>query len=128
MSDSEANKAIVRRFLGAVADGDIDVIEQLQAPDCSWWVVGRGDISRKSYTDDVRSMLLAADPRRVEIVRMVAEGDMVAAELRSEFHFGDRVYANEYHDLFVLRGGQIVHGREYFDTGKVAAFFGPMEG
>ncbi|MGD9472425.1 MAG: nuclear transport factor 2 family protein [Novosphingobium sp.] len=128
MSDTEANKAIVRRFLGAVVDGDIDVVEQLQAPDCVWWVVGRGDISRKSYTDDVRSMLLAADPRKVEIVRLVAEGDMVAAELRSEFHFGDRVYANEYHDLFVLRGGQIVHGREYFDTGKVAAFFGPMEG
>jgi ketosteroid isomerase-like protein len=43
-------------------------------------------------------------------------------------HFGDRVYANEYHDLFVIRDGQIVHGREYFDTSKVAAFFGPQEG
>ncbi len=126
MDSVETNKAIVRRFLGAVASGDIAVIEQLQAPDCTWWVIGRGDVSRQTYTDDVRGMLLVADPRKVEIIGMVAEGDTVAAEIRSEFHFGERVYANEYHDLFVLRGGQIVHGREYFDTGKVAAFFGPM--
>ena len=128
MDNAETNKAIVRRFLGAIASGDIDTIEELQAPDCTWWVIGRGDVSRKTYTDDVRSMLLAAEPRTVEIIGMVAEGDTVAAEIRSQFHFGDRVYANEYHDLFVLRGGRIIHGREYFDTGKVAAFFGLMEG
>jgi ketosteroid isomerase-like protein len=128
MQEPESNKTIVRRFLGAIAAGDIDTIEELQAPDCTWWVIGRGDVSRKSYTDDVRGMLLVADPRKVEIIGLVAEGDTVAAEIRSEFHFGTRVYANEYHDLFVLRDGRIVHGREYFDTGKVTAFFGPMEG
>jgi ketosteroid isomerase-like protein len=126
MDSAETNKAIVRRFLGAVAAGNIDIVEELQAPDCTWWVIGRGEVSRKSYTDDVRGMLLVADPRKVEIIGMVAEGDTVAAEIRSEFHFGDRIYANEYHDLFVIRAGHIVHGREYFDTGKVAAFFGPM--
>ena len=126
MDSTETNKAIVRRFLGAVASGDIDIVEQLQTLDCTWWVIGRGDISRQAYTDDVRGMLLVANPRKVAIIGMVAEGDTVAAEIRSEFHFGERIYANEYHDLFVLRDGQIMHGREYFDTGKVAAFFGPM--
>ncbi|KPF84120.1 nuclear transport factor 2 family protein [Novosphingobium sp. AAP93] len=128
MDDTETNKAIVRRFLGAVASGDIAAIEELQAPECTWWVIGRGEVSRKSYTDDVRGMLLVASPRKVEIIGMIAEGDTVAAEIRSEFHFGERVYANAYHDLFVLRAGQIIHGREYFDTGEVAAFFGPGEG
>jgi ketosteroid isomerase-like protein len=128
MADAETNKAIVRRFLAAVASGDVDVIEELQAPDCTWWVIGRGEVSRKSYTDDVRSMLLTANPRAVNIIGLVAEGDTVAAEIRSEFHFGTRVYSNEYHDLFVLRRGQIVHGREYFDTSKVAAFFTPELG
>lgn len=128
MSRPEANKVIVRRFLAAIPAGDIGTIEELQAPECTWWVLGRGDIPRDSYTDAVRGMLLAADPRKVEIIGMIADGDTVAAEIRSEFHFGDRVYANEYHDLFVIRDGRIVHGREYFDTGKVAAFFGPMEG
>jgi uncharacterized protein len=128
MSQAETNKDIVRRFLGAVESGDVDVIEALQAPECTWWVVGGGDMSRQAYTDAVKGMLLTASPRKVEIIGIIAEGDTVAAEVRSEMHFGDRIYANEYHDLFVLRDGQIIHGREYFDTSKVAAFFGPQGG
>jgi uncharacterized protein len=128
MSQAENNKQIVRRFLGAVESGDLDVIEALQAPDCTWWVIGGGEMSRQAYTDAVKGMLLTASPRTVKIIGIIAEGDTVAAEVRSEMHFGDRVYANEYHDLFVLKDGQIVHGREYFDTGKVAAFFGAQEG
>jgi uncharacterized protein len=126
MSQAETNKQIVRRFLGAVESGDIDVIEALQAPDCTWWVVGGGDMTRAEYTDAVKGMLLTASTRKVEIIGIIAEGNTVAAEVRSEMHFGDRVYANEYHDLFVIRDGLIVHGREYFDTSKVAAFFGPQ--
>ena len=124
MTQEEQNKGIVRRFLGAVEAGDIDAIEALQAPECSWWIIGTGEISRESYTDAVKGMLLTASPRKVDIIGMIAEGDTVAAEVRSEMHFGERVYANEYHDLFVIRDGQIVHGREYFDTSKVAAFIG----
>jgi ketosteroid isomerase-like protein len=128
MSLAETNKDIVRRFLGAVESGDLDVIEALQSPACTWWVIGGGEMSRETYTDAVKGMLLSANPRSVKIIGMIAEGDTVAAEVRSEMHFGDRVYANEYHDLFVLKDGQIIHGREYFDTGKVAAFFGTQEG
>jgi uncharacterized protein len=126
MSDAGTNKSIVRRFLGAVQDGDLEIIEALQDPDCTWWVVGGGNMTRAEYTDAVKGMLLTASPRKVEIIGIIAEGDTVAAEVRSEMHFGDRVYANEYHDLFVIRDGLIVHGREYFDTSKVAAFFGPQ--
>lgn len=126
MKQADVNKEIVTRFLGAVEAGDLDTIEALQAPDCTWWVLGGGTMSRDTYTDAVKSMLLGASPRKVEIIGIIAEGDTVAVEVKSEMHFGDRVYANEYHDLFVIREGQIVHGREYFDTGKVAAFFGPQ--
>lgn len=124
MKTEERNKEIVCRFLGAVQAGDIDTIERLQGPDCTWWIIGAGEISRQKYTSAVKDMLLAASPREIEIIGMVAEGDTVAAEVRSKLHFGDRVYANEYHDLFVIREGLIVHGREYFDNMKVAAFFG----
>lgn len=128
MSQAESNKEIVRRFLGAVESGNIEVIEALQAPDCTWWVIGGGEMSRQAYVDAVKGMLLTASPRTVKIIGMIAEGDAVAAEVRSEMHFGDRVYANDYHDLFVLKEGQIIHGREYFDTSKVAAFFAVQEG
>jgi len=124
MALSQNNKDIVRRFLGAVETGDVETIEALQAPHCTWWIIGTGEISREAYTQAVKDMLLVADPRKVEIVGMVAEGATVAVEVRSQMHFGERVYANEYHDLFVIQDEQIVHGREYFDTGKVAAFFG----
>ena len=126
-SETVTNKDIVRRFLGAVEAGDLATIEALQAPDCSWWIVGSGEMSRAAYTDAVKGMLLTASPRKVEIIGLIAEGDTVAAEVRSQMHFGKRVYANEYHDLFVVRDGLIVHGREYFDTAKVAAFFGSQE-
>jgi len=126
MSEAEDNKKLVRRFVGAMEAGDVETIEALQAPDCTWWILGTGEISRKAYTDAVKGMLLSAQSRKVEIIGMVAEGPAVAAEVRSEMHFGDRVYANEYHDLFVIRDGQIIYGREYFDNVKVAAFFGPQ--
>lgn len=122
----EANKAIVRRFLGAVEAGDLATIEALQAAECTWWVAGGGEMSRAAYTDAVKSMLLTASSCRVEIVGLIGEGDTVAVEIRSRMAFGDRVYANEYHDLFVIRDGRIVRGHEYFDTAKVAAFFGPQ--
>ncbi len=128
MSDAATNKSIVSRFLGAIQIADLETIEALQAPDCTWWVVGGGDMTRAEYTDAVKGMLLTASTRRVEIIGIIAEGDTVAVEVRSEMQFGDRVYANEYHDLFILRDGLIVHGREYFDTSKVAAFFGAQEG
>lgn len=128
MSDVATNKSIVRRFLGAVQNGDLETIEALQAPGCTWWVLGGGDMTRAEYTDAVKGMLLTASTRKVEIIGIIGEGDTVAAEVRSEMHFGDRVYTNEYHDLFVLKDSLIVHGREYFDTVEVAAFFGPQGG
>ena len=128
MSDAATNKSIVRRFLGALQSGDLETIEALQAPGCTWWVIGGGDMTRAKYTDAVKGMLLTASTRKVEIIGIIAEGDTVAAEVRSEMRFGDRVYTNEYHDLFVLKDSLIVHGREYFDTVKVAAFFGSQEG
>ena len=122
-AQAQANSGIVRRFFGAIEAGDIDTIEALQAPDCTWWVLGSGEMSREAFTDAVKSMLLSASSRSIEIIGMVAQDDRVSAEIRSELRFGERVYTNDYHDLFTLRDGRIVHGREYLDTQKVAAFF-----
>lgn len=120
MADSA--KDIVTAFLKAVEAGDLATIEALQAPECTWWIVGHGIMSCAEYTAAVKSMLLTAQSRTVEIIGMIAEGETVAAEIRSEMHFGDRIYRNAYHDLFVVRDGLIIHGREYFDTAAVQAF------
>lgn len=113
---------VVLQFLRAIERGDEADIDALQAPECSWWILGHGVMSREEYTASVRAMLLTASSRRVDVLGITAEGDRVAVEIRSEMLFGDRVYRNSYHDLFVVRDGRIVEGREYFDTAAVAAF------
>jgi len=123
MADTEANKAVVRRYMQAVVDGDIETIEALQHPDVRWWILGFGDMDRAAFTASVKSGLIAAQERRVEITGLTAEGDRVAIEAWSEMVFPGKVYRNQYHNLLVIRGGQIVEGREYMDTRAAAAAF-----
>lgn len=124
MADIEANKALVRRYMQAVVDGDGDTIEALQHPEVKWWVLGFGDMDRASFVASVRGGLLAAELRVVEITGLTAEGDRVAVEAWAEMNFPDRVYRNQYHNLLVIRDGLIVEGREYMDTRAAAAAFG----
>jgi ketosteroid isomerase-like protein len=119
---------IATAFLKAVESGDEATIDALQAPECTWWILGRGIISRADYIADVKSMLLTAETRTVTIIGTIAEGDSVAMEIRSEMKFGEHIYRNEYHDIFVVRDGLIVHGREYFDTAAVQAFRASLSG
>ncbi len=112
----EENKALVRRYMQAVIDGDIDTIVAVQHADVRWWVLGVGDLTRDQYVEGVRTALLAADRRSIEITGLTAEGDRVAVECRGEMVFPDRIYANIYHNLLVIRDGLIVEGREYMDT------------
>lgn len=124
MADIEANKAVVRRYMQAVVDGDIGTIEALQHPDVKWWVLGFGDMDRATFTASVKGGLIAAQERRVEITGLTAEGDRIAVEAWSEMVFPDKVYRNQYHNLLVIRDGLIVEGREYMDTRAAAAAFG----
>ena len=117
----EENKALVRRYMQAVIDGDVGTIEALQHPDVRWWVLGFGEMDRATFMEGVRSSLIAAMQRSVTITGMTAEGDRVAYEAESEMLFPDRVYRNLYHNLVVIRGGLIVEGREYMDPRAAAA-------
>lgn len=124
MADIEANKAVVRRYMQAVVDGDIDTIEALQHPDVKWWILGFGNMDRATFTASVKGGLIAAKERRVGITGLTAEGDRIAVEAWSEMVFPDKLYRNQYHNLLVIRDGLIVEGREYMDTRAAAAAFG----
>jgi ketosteroid isomerase-like protein len=127
MADLEANKAVARRYMRAVEEGDLDTIEALQHPDCSWWILGYGPMSRAAFIASVKSGLLTAGKRVAEVVGLTAEGDRVAVEARSEMVFPGRVYRNEYHNLLIIRDGQIVSGKEYMDTRLIAEAFSAGE-
>jgi uncharacterized protein len=122
MSTAEPNKTIVRRYLEAVEAGDADTCDALHARDATWWVLGGGEMSREIFIDAVRGMVAGTSYRKVTIHSMIAESDKVAVEIESEMHFGENIYRNLYHDLFVIRDGLIVHGREYLDTKVVSEF------
>lgn len=129
MIDIEANKNVARRYMQAVVDGDIATIEALQHPDCTWWILGFGDITRQAFIDSVRDGLLTANKRVADIIGITAEGERVAVEVRGEMTFPDSVYRNEYHNLLIVRDGLIVSGKEYMDTrAAAAAFASPADG
>ncbi|MDI1296143.1 MAG: nuclear transport factor 2 family protein [bacterium] len=125
MPDIEANKAVARRYMQAVEDGDIATIDALQHPDCTWWIAGYGDMSRADFIASVAGGLLSAQQRTAQVIGITAEGDRVAVEVRGEMVFPDRVYRNDYHNLLVIRDGQILSGREYMDTRAAAEAFAP---
>ena len=126
MSDIEANKNVARRYMQAVVDGDIATVEALQHPDCTWWILGFGDMTRQAFIDSVRDGLLTANRRVADIIGLTAEGDRVAVEVRGEMTFPNSVYRNEYHNLLIVRDGLIVSGKEYMDTRAAAAAFAPV--
>ncbi|WP_336971217.1 nuclear transport factor 2 family protein [Sphingobium aromaticiconvertens] len=123
MAEIEANKMVARRYMRAVEEGDVATIEALQHPDCTWWILGHGDMSRADFIASVKAGLLTASKRTAQIVGITAEGDRVAVEVRGEMVFADRVYRNEYHNLLIIRDGQILSGKEYMDTRVVAEAF-----
>jgi ketosteroid isomerase-like protein len=112
----ERNKQVARDFVDAVQAGDMERTEALQHPDCTWWVVGRGDLGRDLFNALVRGGVERSTARTITITAMTAEGDRVAYEAVSEMVFPDCIYRNFYHNLLVIRDGLIVAGREYMDT------------
>ncbi|HEV2560296.1 MAG TPA: nuclear transport factor 2 family protein [Microvirga sp.] len=65
------------------------------------------------------------DGLEMTVIGRVAEGDKVAAEIRSHADLADgRVYENQYHMLFTIRHGKNVEVKEYPDTLLIAKIFG----
>lgn len=117
------NKRIALEFLAAIAAGDLDRIEALLHPDCTWWVQGWGGIHRAAFVASLGSTIGRARSRTMQILAATAEADRVAVAAEGAFEFPEGVYANSYHYLFTIRNGRIHDGREYLDTRVAAAFF-----
>ncbi len=124
MTDTEANKALVTRFLAAFSKGDVDGLVAMMSDDATWWVSGRidglsGTYPRDQFAELVRGAKAAYKTGALQITpcSMVAEGDKVAVEAESYAEMlSGAVYNNLYHLLFTVRSGQITSVREYMDT------------
>lgn len=128
VAPAEANKQVAASFLRAIELGDEARIEALLAPDFRWWVAGWGPRTRAELIDGLQRTMRGFEQRRITTTGFTAEGERVAVEAEGHFERPGLVYRNTYHYLFVVRGGLIASGREYFDTAAAAAAFGPPPG
>jgi ketosteroid isomerase-like protein len=129
----QENKQAVLDFCAHFKKAGVDELMDAMSEDAIWRIMGkphllpgagpqsRGDMER------IWGNLFGHMKAGLEmiVIGMVAEGDKVAAEIRSYANLNDgRVYENEYHMLFTLRRGQIVEVKEYADTLLIANMFG----
>lgn len=127
------NKQALRNFCAHFKYAAIPDLLDAMSDDATWWIIGKPHLfaaaGTKSKADMKRiwSNLFGhmKDGLEMHIIGMIAEGDKVAAEMRSYADLTDgRVYENQYHMLFTHRRGKIVEVREYADTLLIANMFG----
>jgi ketosteroid isomerase-like protein len=124
MSDTVANKRIVADYIEAFSSGDVPKLLAMMDDDGDWWVSGSiegmsGIYGKVAFGALLQSVKPIYKEGALEITpsSMVAEGDRVAVEAACHAELTDgRVYANRYHLLFELRGGRVLHVKEYMDT------------
>lgn len=119
-------KDVLRRFLATLSTGDFDAIGEFFGDDTVWMVndVVRGFPSqrgRRAIVEDflqpVREGLFEPGDPKIEVVRMISEGDWVVAETvgRGKLRNGNK-YENSYVMVAQISGDRVKYLREYMDT------------
>ena len=125
MTLEERNKQRVREFFASLNRGDVAAIVAAYAADGYLETMGRTMISGKFTRPQIQAaagQIFEVFPRglRFTLDAMTAEGERVAVEAHSEgLHVSGKLYSNEYHFLFVFRGGKLAVLREYMDSERV---------
>ena len=121
---SDANKALVRRYLRAMTSADPSLPELL-TEDVSWWIPPSSPLGglregKAKVLELMSSGIGLYDtevPFEIEVEAIVAEGDWVAAQLvMSARTAKGQPYRNFYHFAFRVRDGKICAVKEYVDT------------
>jgi ketosteroid isomerase-like protein len=123
------NKAIVGAFYERMNQLDAPGMLALMASDATWWIptdtIG-GAVSSKDVMAAILPAMFAVYDQgpKMELGRLVAEGDSVCAEVtaRGSRTKGGYQYENDYMMFFTIRDGLIVEVREYLNP----LFVGPL--
>jgi uncharacterized protein len=132
-------KDVVRRFFDTLSTGEFDKIAGFFTADSTWTVndVANGFPSQRGraiiddFLQPVREGLFEAGDPKIEVVRMIAEGNVVAAETigRGALRNGN-AYENYY--AFVLEvdpeAGKVLALKEYMDSDYAHSISAPTEG
>ena len=133
---TESNKEAVRDFLEATTRRDRETLSRLFADDVSWQIpqsapapfggTHRGHAKVLEMFLQGASGLFVEGTHTVDIELIVAEGDIVAAEVQMNAKTTKGLdYRNQYVFLFTFRDGKITEFREHLDTRYAAPFLDP---
>jgi ketosteroid isomerase-like protein len=119
----EENKALVRRYFQAVSDNRPADAWALLSEDAIWTVGGHSPLTG-TYTKEALAKLTEGtilarmvDGIRIELGRVVAESDTVAAEFTSTGQrYDGKLYNNHYCFLLTVKNGELWRCTEYLDT------------
>jgi uncharacterized protein (TIGR02246 family) len=118
-------KAVLTDYVAAVEAGDADAIRASFADDATWTLAGELPISgtwvgRAAIIDEFLPTAMShyqPGSVRLEITRMIAEGDHVALQWTSRARTLDGIpYENHCIGVFTVRDGKIRSVHEYMDT------------
>jgi uncharacterized protein len=126
MNMQAQSKAVVQRYVAAVAAGDAQTVRELFAPSAIW-TLAAGDLpiagtwdGRDAIIDDflaTAQSYYVPGSITIEITGMVAEADQVVVQWTSRAQTpAGRAYENGCIGVFTIAGGQIQQVREYMDT------------
>lgn len=131
-------KDVVRRFFETLSTGELDRIAEFFTADSTWTVndVANGFPSQRgrAIVDDflqpVREGLFAPGDPKIEVVRMIAEGNVVAAETigRGTLLNGN-AYENSYSFFLTVdpEAGKVLALREYMDSDYAHSVSAPTQ-
>jgi uncharacterized protein len=124
MADIEANKTIVRTFIGLLGSDDIAGLQSLLADDLQWIVPQdpafsplAGSRNKSQWTELYKGFKASVQADvTYTVTGLTAEGNRVAAEVECRADTPAGPFHNRYHFLFELRDGLIVVAKEYADS------------
>ena len=128
---SDANKAVVKRWIESIAAGDVATYRECYADDGVHEVPGTCFFSGVFAADQAAAAIAAVSSvtkngLTMHILRLTAEDDRVSAEVRGEAELQTGAsYNNLYHFLFTLRDGKFSNVKEFLDTKLVEDVFKP---
>jgi predicted ester cyclase len=81
MTDTEANKALVKRYFTAIEDGDLTALNEVVSTDYQDHAVGRQP-GRAALKAAVQALRAAFPDMSSTVTHMLAEGDLIAVRNR----------------------------------------------
>lgn len=119
---SEANKAVVRRFIEAFSSGDAATADTLLGPNAVTVAKGFGKLSGVRPRDIIIATTatfkdVIPTGLQPKFLNMTAEDDRVVAEFEGNATLvNGESYCNQYCMAFTLRDGKIIAVNEYYCT------------